>query len=50
MRGLIRSLFNNEVPEWLVEIYGLLDYVNFINLTPTIAAILMVPDHFFGRV
>jgi hypothetical protein len=50
LRVLIRSIFNQKVPEWLIDLYNALDYVNIINLIPTLWAIQFAPDHFFRRV
>jgi hypothetical protein len=50
IRSLGRSLFKGEVPEWLSDLYSVLGHVNFINLIPTLYAILAAPEHFFRRV
>ncbi len=50
LRRLIRNLFHDQVPDWFAEIYEAFAYVNFVNLIPTLWAIMTVPEHFFRRV
>ncbi|MEM9645561.1 MAG: hypothetical protein AAF989_11270 [Planctomycetota bacterium] len=48
LSGTIRRKFSG-LPHWVHDIYGLLSYVNFVELLPTVAAIAMAPRHFFRR-
>lgn len=46
--GRVRRTFGRS-PHWLRDVYGLLSYVNFLELIPTLAAIGLAPRHFFRR-
>jgi hypothetical protein len=43
------SRWHRRWPHWAKDLYGLLSYVNFIELLPTILAIALAPRHFFRR-
>ena len=36
-------------PHWAKDLYGLISYVNFVELIPTLSAIALAPRHFFRR-
>ena len=36
-------------PHWAKDLYGLVTYINFADLVPTVAAIALAPCHFFRR-
>ena len=36
-------------PHWAKDLYGIISYVNFVELLPTVAAIVLAPRHFFRR-
>ena len=36
-------------PHWAKDLYGIISYVNFVELLPTVAAIILAPRHFFRR-
>ncbi|NND96575.1 MAG: hypothetical protein HKN47_04510 [Pirellulaceae bacterium] len=48
LSGVARQRFSR-LPHWLQDIYGLVSYINFIELIPTVASIAIAPRHFFRR-
>ena len=50
IRRSLRRFFGGEPPSWAADIYKAVKFINFIELIPTIAAIALVPRHFFRRV
>jgi hypothetical protein len=50
IRRSLRRYFEGDPPSWAADIYKAVKFINFIELIPTIAAIALVPRHFFRRV
>lgn len=49
LRVLPRRLFGRSAPKFVSDIYAVVKYGNFIELIPTVAAIVLHPRHFFRR-
>lgn len=49
LRRFRRRVFGGQTPRWVRDLMGLVKYINFLALLPTVLYMTLAPEHFFRR-